>query len=252
MINVATNLPERLLQALPDDPHHVEVRGLLMCRPDVTLVPDPAEATLNGFLFAPIHGLAIGYGSPPIGLMGELRQVANRAGMTGQDVELHLPLAGADAWLASDRITQLGEHRVQALTEHAALQGILDLAAHDASLITDPSDPRLKTLPVGLQAEFESLCPWPIVFAIMAKGRVASIAYAFVETEGFFDVSIDTPHLFRREGYGVACAAALIRHQIRRGKHPVWIARENNAASLALSAKLGFQDVGRAQSALLR
>ncbi len=255
-----TDLPplpsQDLLRALPDDPMHVEVRGLLMCRSDVSLLPDPAAPTKNGFLFAPLHGLAVGYGTPPVQLIDGVRELANRFGMTGQDVELNLPHGAAPEWLAHGRVTGsvtgLGEHRVQAFTEPAAFERILDLVTHDVIVITDPSDPRLQTLPVALQAEFGSLCPWPAVVAIMAEGRMASIAYAFVETEGFFDISIDTPHLFRREGYGLSCAAGLIRHQIHRGKHPVWIARENNAASLALSARLGFQDVGGAHSALLR
>ena len=223
-----------------------------MCRSDVKLVPDPAAPTVNGFLFAPGHGLAIGYGQPPLALTSDLRLTANRAGMTGQDVELHLPHAARAPWLAHERVVDLGENRIQAFTEPATFDRILDLVTHDVALIRDPSDPRLETLPAPLQLEFSSLCPWPAVVAIMAQGKVASIAYAFVETETHFDVSIDTPHLFRREGYGLSCAAGLIRHQMTRGKRPVWIAKENNPPSLALSAKLGFQDIARATSALLR
>lgn len=243
--------PRALLGALPDEPLHVEVRGLLKGRPDALLLAEPKEPLASGLLFTPIHGLAIGYGTPSVGLATGLRRLADGSGMARQNVELHLPEATADAWISDLRVSDLGRNRVQALVESKATDRILDLVTHDVSVITDPSDPRLGTLPAGLQHEFASLCPWPVVVATMASERVASIAYAFVETEGFFDVSIDTIHPFRREGYGVSCAAALIRHQLHRGKHPVWIANEKNTASLALSARLGFEDVGRVRRALL-
>lgn len=252
MTDLDHDLVSKLLASLPDDPLHVEVRGLLKCRADISLLPDPHAPATHGFLFAPLHGLAIGYGSPPIALLDELRRLANGAGMTGQDVELHLPLAAAGTWLASGRVHDLGMNHVQALDAASRLDDVHDAVAHDAALITDPSDERLNTLPAALKLEFESLCPWPIVVAIVAKGRIASIAYAFVETETQFDLSIDTNHPFRREGYGVSCAAALIRHQLHRGKRPVWIANEKNPASLALSSRLGFQEVGLVQRALLR
>ena len=82
--------------------------------------------------------------------------------------------------------------------------------------------------------------------------RVTSIAYAFVETGSYFDLSIDTIQFYRREGYGTSCAAALILYQATRGKRPVWIASERGQASLALSSRLSFQDVGTVQSALLQ
>ncbi len=240
-----------LLKALPDDPMHVEVRGLLMCRADVQLLHDPAAPTADGFLFAPAHGLAIGYGAPPVGLLPELRSLADRSGMTGQDIELHLPDAAAESWLGHDRVRSLGQNHVQTLPTQESVERIHDLVAKEADVITDPSDSRLKTLPTALELEFAALCPWPVVVAIAAQDRIASIAYAFVETEGYFDISIDTVHPFRREGYGVSCAAALIRQQLHRGKRPVWIANEKNPASLALSSKLGFEDVGHVQRALL-
>jgi GNAT superfamily N-acetyltransferase len=248
-------LRDAMWEALADDPLHVEVRGLLKCSPNVRLLPEPADPQKvrlpSGLLFSSVHGLAIGYGTPTVGLAPSLRRLADESGMARQNVELHLPEATADAWLSDSRVSDLGRNHVQALVESRATERILDLVSHDTSVITDPSDPRLGTLPAGLQHEFASLCPWPVVVAIMAGDRMASIAYAFVETEGYFDVSIDTIHAFRREGYGVSCAAALIRHQLHRGKHPVWIANEKNTASLALSARLGFQDVGRVRRALL-
>lgn len=244
-----------VLAALPDDPIHVEARGLLLERPDATVVldgdHDDTAAHGHGFVFAAEHGMAIGFGSPGTALVHELRDVADEHGMVQEQLELHLPMSISDDWLALDEVASTGGHRVQALVDPSDHARITELISHEYAIIADRHDPLLETLPRALRAEFAAMRPWPMVVASLAGQGIASIASAFVQTEGYFDVSIDTVPAFRREGFGAACAAALIRVQAERGKAPVWMVREKNKPSLALSKRLGFVDVGRAEGAML-
>jgi L-amino acid N-acyltransferase YncA len=59
-------------------------------------------------------------------------------------------------------------------------------------------------------------------------------------TETLADISIETLEGYRRRGIGRAVVARLIDEVIRLGKVPVWGATEDNTASLALAASLGF------------
>jgi GNAT superfamily N-acetyltransferase len=210
-------------------------------RPSAILFGDD----LNGFVFAPEHGIAVGFGKPPMELAEELRDVADEHGMAQEGLELHLPAGGEEAWLARPDARPLGTHRIQTLAEAAANQDRwATLQRYESVYLKSQNDPRLQTLPRALRGEFAAMKPWPIVVASLAGDCIASIASAFVETEGYFDVSIDTVADFRRSGFGSSCAAALIQHQAQRGKEPVWMVRANNRASLALSSSLGFVDVG--------
>ncbi len=244
-----------VLAALPDVPMHVEARGLLLERPDATVVLDPSHGAhagaSHGFVFAAEHGMAIGFGSPAPHLVDELREVADEHGMVQEGLELHIPASVAPAWLDLGEVREHGVHRVQALVDPADHARIDALIRHEFSVLKDRRDPLLETLPRALRAEFAAMRPWPLVVASLAGQAIASIASAFVETEGYFDVSIDTVPDFRREGFGVTCAAALIQVQAARGKAPVWMVRDKNRASLALSGKLGFVDVGRVQGAMV-
>ncbi|QDV09803.1 FR47-like protein [Planctomycetes bacterium Poly30] len=218
------------------------------------------EPGVHGFVFASEHGMAMGFGAPSVRLADELRDLADRHGMVQEPLELHLPISCANEWLALDGVTSLGLHRVQVLDENAVDgktiegglvgQGVRHSVAHETVVLESKSDPLLETLPRALRAEFAAMRPWPMVVASLAGECIASIASAFVETENYFDVSIDTVPDFRRAGFGFACARALIEQQRLRGKEPVWMVREKNRASLALSEQLGFRDIGRVQSLL--
>lgn len=246
----------RVLAALGDEPLHVEARGLLLHRPAAVVLLDRAgetdDACVHGFVFAAEHGMAIGFGQPPVALADELRDLADDHGMVQEGLELHLPLASSEEWLALPDAKSLGLHRVQVIPglppDSGEQGGCLEaLVRHEYAVLESRREPLLETLPRALRAEFEAMRPWPFVVASLAGESIASIASAFVETESYFDVSIDTVSDFRRFGFGAACAAALILEQRKRGKQPVWMVREKNRGSLALSSKLGFRDVGRVQ-----
>ena len=235
---------KRLLIALPDDPMHVEVRGLLLGRPSAIIIGG-VDSQSGGFVFAPEHGIAMGFGCPATELAEELRDVADEHGMIQEGLELHLPIAAAAEWLARPDARLLGEHRIQTLLDS---DGPADrweaFLRYENVVLKSRDDERLETLPRALRGEFAAMNPWPAVVASLAGDSIACIASAFVETECYFDVSIDTVSDFRRAGFGASCAAGLIQYQAQRGKQPVWMVRAKNRASLALSSKLGFVDAG--------
>jgi predicted GNAT family acetyltransferase len=74
----------------------------------------------------------------------------------------------------------------------------------------------------------------------LADGRPVSFCYAADETEGLWDISIDTLEPYRRQGYAARCVSYMIYEIRRRGKEPVWAAEETNLPSMRLAAKLGF------------
>lgn len=115
-------------------------------------------------------------------------------------------------------------------------------------LLSGPEELRL--LPPGLRAELRAELEralrrgTPTVAAFVGDVPV-SFCYVASETEGLWDVSIDTLEEHRRQGHAARCAALMIRHMREKGKEPVWGALESNAASMGLAARLGFVSVDR-------
>ncbi|MDX6380325.1 MAG: hypothetical protein QOI57_1349 [Rubrobacteraceae bacterium] len=76
--------------------------------------------------------------------------------------------------------------------------------------------------------------------AALAKRRPVSFCVASDQTEGLWDISIDTLERYRRQGYAARCVSYMIDEMRRRGKEPVWAAEETNPPSMRLAVKLGF------------
>ena len=74
----------------------------------------------------------------------------------------------------------------------------------------------------------------------LADGRPVSLCIALAVTETLWDVGVETDPAHRRRGCAKACFAALAHHLAADGLRPMWGAAEENAASLALAASLGF------------
>ena len=100
-----------------------------------------------------------------------------------------------------------------------------------------------EALPPDLRSELEDAVETSPVAAAFVDGRAVSFCYAGAQTEGLWDVSIDTLEGHRNRGHAGRCAAYMIEHMRRRGKRPVWGAEKTNGASLALASKLGFVPV---------
>ena len=97
-------------------------------------------------------------------------------------------------------------------------------------------------LRAGLREELgRALRRGAAVAATFAGGVAVSFCYAAAETEGLWDISIDTLEGYRRQGHAAACAAYMVRYMRgTTGKEPVWGALVSNAASMGLAARLGF------------
>jgi GNAT superfamily N-acetyltransferase len=78
------------------------------------------------------------------------------------------------------------------------------------------------------------------VAASLADGRPVSFCCAEDETEGLWDIAIETLAGHRKRGHAARCVSWMVAEMRRRGKEPVWAAEETNPASLRLAAKLGF------------
>ena len=99
-------------------------------------------------------------------------------------------------------------------------------------------------LPEGLRSELEvALTRDAPAVAALADGRPVSFCYAADETEGLWDISIDTLGRYRRQGYAARCVSYMVDEMRRRDKEPVWAAEETNPPSMRLAAKLGFVPV---------
>lgn len=78
------------------------------------------------------------------------------------------------------------------------------------------------------------------VAASLAEGRPVSFCCAEDETEGLWDIAIETLAGHRRRGHAARCVSWMVAEMRRLGKEAVWAAEETNPASLGLAAKLGF------------
>jgi RimJ/RimL family protein N-acetyltransferase len=80
-------------------------------------------------------------------------------------------------------------------------------------------------------------CP---ILAGFVGGVAVGFAYCASMTETLADISIDTIESYRRRGIATAVVSQLIDGIVAGGRSPVWGAVEDNVASLALAASLGF------------
>jgi GNAT superfamily N-acetyltransferase len=67
-----------------------------------------------------------------------------------------------------------------------------------------------------------------------------SFCVASDQTEGLWDISIDTLSGHRRRGHAARCVSWMVEEMRRWGKEPVWAAEETNVPSMRLAARLGF------------
>jgi hypothetical protein len=103
----------------------------------------------------------------------------------------------------------------------------------------------LPTVPEDLSHELRTALGYGPVVVAFAGDEPAAFAYAPWETEGWFDLSVDTLEPFRRRGLAEAAARELMTLQGAAGRRPVWGAVASNLASLRLAEKLGFREVDR-------
>jgi GNAT superfamily N-acetyltransferase len=76
--------------------------------------------------------------------------------------------------------------------------------------------------------------------AVLVDGRAVSVAVPFYVGGAHEDIGVVTEAGYRGRGLSRACAAALLGDIRGRGRRPSWTTSPDNAASLAVAARLGF------------
>jgi GNAT superfamily N-acetyltransferase len=118
----------------------------------------------------------------------------------------------------------------------------------EVRLLSGPEGMRVlpSGLRAGLRVELDALQRGTPLAATFVEDVPVSFCYVAFETEGLWDVAMDTLDGHRRRGYAARCAAFMVRHMRETsGKEPVWGALETNAASMNLAESLGFVPVDR-------
>lgn len=228
-----------LLTHLEDLPALVEVRGLLR-RGRTSLVPSEERAE-SGFVLAPDHDLAVAFGAPEPALAEPLGAAAHRAGVEPGRLRLRAAPQVLEEWLAGGAVAT-GEPPsvVEVLSWAGTTEGLSTQAARHETRLVEEGSEVAGDLPPRWRRELEALEVWPAAAVALAGGMPVALAYAFVETETLWDVSVETEAPFRREGFGACAAAALTLERAEAGRWPVWSVASTNRASIALAQRLGF------------
>jgi len=230
---------DRLAHALPDIPRWLYVRSMLLSgRCEVLGLAEggPKPQFVARELEESEDRAVCVVGRPPADVIRE----AARRDRYGGDV-LATPegashiLGALPDWTA----TRATLHLLGDAAQLPRFAGAEVRAFGESDIATVPAD-----LPEGLRSELEvALTRGAPAVAALADGRPVSFCYAADETEGLWDISIDTHERYRRQGYAARCVSYMVDEMRRRGKEPVWAAEETNPPSMRLAAKLGFVPV---------
>ena len=230
-----------LLAHLEDVPALVEVRGLLRRR-GTSLVMGEGRP-LSGFVLAPEHDLAAGFGEPEPGLADRLAEAAQEADVDRARLRLRAEPGVMEAWCVAGAARSAG--RVEVLSWAGYSVELVALSERHEVQLVEEGDALAEDLPAAMRRELEALESWPAAAVALAGGEPVALAYAFVETEALWDVSVETEAPFRREGFGASAAAALMLEQARAGRSAIWSVASTNSPSLALAERLGFVPAAR-------
>lgn len=224
-----------LAARLPDLPRLVETRGMLLsgrCELLAAPGPGPVDFVACGTDF----GLFCVSGDPPL---SRLEPALERLGATavlcaaesGGRVGAALP-----GWRRRRAV-------IHALADSGLLSGPGDGLAARVEMLSPLDAASLEHVPEPLREELTTALGFAHVAAALVEGLPVSFCYAVYETEGLWDVSIDTLAPHRGRGLAKACCEFLVGHMSRHGKEPVWGALEGNAASIRMARSLGFVPV---------
>jgi RimJ/RimL family protein N-acetyltransferase len=78
---------------------------------------------------------------------------------------------------------------------------------------------------------------------VLVDGQIAAIALPFFVGAEHEDIGVVTEPAYRRQGLSMGCAAAVVGDIRARGRIPTWTTSPDNAASLGVAARLGFEHV---------
>lgn len=215
-----------LLARVPDEPRWVEARGVLLSGRYEVFGDD--DCCIHG----PDERL--------IAVVGRPSESTLRASVERADGRVEILVQQDDV-----------EHVHGALPEWKGKEAVLHSLPPSVEL-PDASEVRLldETAPLGhlsvkLRDEIQRFRSRWTVAAVFADRTPVSFCTAATPTETLYDLAIETVEPYRRRGFATRCASFLIRHMRDRGKEPVWGALEENAASMKLAARLGFEPTAR-------
>ncbi len=86
----------------------------------------------------------------------------------------------------------------------------------------------------------EGLAAAGVARAVLVDGRPVSVAVPSFAGTAYEDIGVVTEAAHRGRGHAGACAAAVVRDVRSRGRRPSWSTSPDNAASLAVAARLSF------------
>ena len=230
---------DRLAHALPDIPRWLYVRSMLLSgRCEVLGLAEggPEPQFVARELDESEDRAVCVVGRPPADAIREAAR-RNRDGgelLTTSEGASHI-LGALPDWTA----TRATLHLLGDASRLPRIAGgeVRPFGASDLATVADD-------LPEALRSELEvALTRGAPAVATLADGRPVSFCYAADETEGLWDISIDTLERYRRQGYAARCVSYMVDEMRRRGKEPVWAAEDTNAPSMRLAAKLGFVPV---------
>jgi GNAT superfamily N-acetyltransferase len=83
----------------------------------------------------------------------------------------------------------------------------------------------------------------PIMVAAVAKvnGEIAGLSSATADTDTMWQIGVDTLEQFRKRGIGKAAVSAVTEYLLEHGAIPYYSTFEENIASRALAAALGYK-----------
>jgi len=222
--------PAALARALPDRPHWLYARSLLLggatsvrlnAVGDAALVLEPSTAVL----------LVVGQPDPKLprtmlapDLLGP-PLLAHEDALEG----LHAALPG---WTARRFVVHTLEAPMSA-----------DISPPPGVVMSAPLDPALLA---GLSEDLRAdAVDAPAAAVRVIGGEPVAVCFVSDLTETLWDVGVDTIAPARRQGHAMAAFLALAAVMAAQGRQPVWAAYEDYLPSLALAARLGFRSVAR-------
>lgn len=222
---------KELALVLPDVPLWVETRAILLSERCGVF---PGRSLEQGYAVrcADIPLVCV-VGRPGISAIREA------AGMGAPAENVIAPLASADHLAEALPGWRASTATVHRLGDPAPLH----VPHPDARRIDPTEDPErvFAAFPESVRAEFAvALRRGAPMTAVQVDGAPVAVCYVSWETEGLWDVSIDTLEPFRRRGLAERAVSHLIDRMRKHGKEPVWGAEDDNNASLRLAARMGF------------
>ena len=211
----------RLAALLPDTPRFLETRGMLLEGCDLLgLEEGPAGPNFVARGLHPEGELVSVIGHPAAGAVVE---AMSRNGDSGAVIAMPEHASFVKQVLPGWEMTPAILH----FLGESGLQEPTGLPEGGVRLLSGRREPFVLPAafgPPNLRAELEDALQrgTPLAAAFVEEVPV-SFCYVASETEGLWDVAIDTVEGYRRRGQAKRCAAFMVRHMRERaGKEPVW------------------------------